>query len=126
MNRFRIVSLVHDVKIRLPDFVTLSEQFLGVSSVMDPAFRGNKTSYNLLISINRDRCFQEMFSNLPGSFREIMAAVPTCKSGRIDSRYRNIFIGSIEQVHGLSEGEPKIECFYPTEKFLERCEMGYC
>ena len=66
-----------------------------------------------------------MFSDLTGSFREIVAAVPTGESGRIDSRYWNIFLGSVEQVHGLSEGQPKIECFYPTEKFLERSEMGY-
>jgi hypothetical protein len=66
-----------------------------------------------------------MFPDLPGSFREIMAAVPARKSRRINSRYRNIVISSIEQVHGLSEGEPKIKCFYPTEKFLERSEMGY-
>ena len=66
-----------------------------------------------------------MFPDLTGSFREIVAALPARKSGRIDSRYRNIFIGRVEQVHCPSEGEPKIESFYPTEKFLERCEMGY-
>jgi hypothetical protein len=54
-----------------------------------------------------------------------VAAVPTGETGRIDSGYGNIFIGSVEQVHRLSEGQPKIKCFYPAEKFLERCEMGY-
>ncbi len=54
-----------------------------------------------------------------------MAAVPARKSGRVDSRYRNIFVVSVEQVYRFSEGEPKIESFYPTDKFLERCEMGY-
>jgi len=66
-----------------------------------------------------------MFSDFTGSFREIMAAVPARKSGRIDSCYGNIFIRRVEQVHGLSEGNPKIESFYPAEKFLERGEMGY-
>jgi hypothetical protein len=65
-----------------------------------------------------------MFPNLTGSFREIMAAVPACKSGRIDSGYGNIFIRRVEQVHRFSEGDPKIERFYPTEKFLDRREMG--
>ena len=54
-----------------------------------------------------------------------MTAVPARKSGRVDSRYRNIFIVGIKQVYRFSEGEPKIESFYPTDKFLERCEMGY-
>ena len=54
-----------------------------------------------------------------------MAAVPARKSRRVDSRYRNILVVGVEQVHRFSEGEPKIESFYPTDKFLERCEMGY-
>jgi len=52
-----------------------------------------------------------------------MTAVPARKSGRIDSGHRNIFIGSIEQVHRLYESEPKIERFCPTENFLEYGEM---
>ena len=54
-----------------------------------------------------------------------MAAVPARKSGRVDSRYWNIFVVGVKQVHRFSEGEPKIESFYPTDKFLERCEMRY-
>ena len=50
-----------------------------------------------------------MFSDFTGSFREIMAAISARKSGRIDSCYGNIFIRGVEQVHGLSEGDPKIE-----------------
>ena len=38
MNRFRIVSFVHDVTIRLSGFVTLSEQFLGMWGIVDPTF----------------------------------------------------------------------------------------
>ena len=93
--------------------------------IMDSTVRGNKSGDNLLVCINRYRSFKEMFSEFPGSFREIMAAVSARKSGRIDSGYGNIFIRRVEQVHGLSEGDPKIERFYPTEKFLESCEMGY-
>ena len=54
-----------------------------------------------------------------------MAVVPAGKTGRIDSGYRNIFVGSVEQVHRFSEGQAKIKRSYPTEKFLERCEMRY-
>ena len=93
--------------------------------IVYPAFRGNESGDHLLIGIDGDRSFQEMFSEFPGSFREIMAAVSARKSGRIDSGYGNIFIRRVEQVHGLSEGDPKIESFYPAEKFLERSEVGY-
>jgi hypothetical protein len=54
-----------------------------------------------------------------------VAAVPARKSGRVDSRYRNILIVGVEQVYRFSEGDPKVESFYPTDNFLERCEMGY-
>jgi hypothetical protein len=54
-----------------------------------------------------------------------VAAVPTCKTGRINSRYGNFFIGRVEPIYRSSEGDMEIECFYPTEKFQERCEMGY-
>lgn len=54
-----------------------------------------------------------------------MAAISARKSGRINSGYGNIFIRRVEQVHSLSEGDPKVESFYPAEKFLERREMGY-
>ena len=79
--------------------------------IVDPAFRGNESGDHLQIGIDRDRSFQEMFSKFPGSFREIMAAIPARKSGRIDSGYGNSFIRSVEQVHRFSEGDPKIECF---------------
>lgn len=46
-----------------------------------------------------------------------MAAVPAGESGRIDSRYRNIFLGSVEQVHRFSEVEPEIEFFIRRRNF---------
>jgi hypothetical protein len=50
-----------------------------------------------------------MFSDFTGSFREIMATVPACKTGRIDSGDGNIFIRRVKQVHRFPEGQPKIE-----------------
>jgi hypothetical protein len=35
--------------------------------IMDPAFGCDEASDDLSIGVNRDRCFQEMFSNLAGS-----------------------------------------------------------
>ena len=77
--------------------------------IMDSTFRGYKSGDNLLIGIDRDRSFQEMFSEFPGSFREIMAAVSASKSGRIDSGYGNILIRRVKQIHGLSESNPKVK-----------------
>lgn len=49
----------------------------------------NESGKLMLIGIDRDRSFREMFSNLTGSFREIIAAVPVRKSGKIESCYGN-------------------------------------
>jgi len=48
---------------------------------MDPAFRGKESGNHLLIDINRDRSFQEMFSDFTRSFREIVATVTAGKTG---------------------------------------------
>jgi hypothetical protein len=52
-----------------------------MAGIVDSAFRCNEPGNNLEISINRDRSFQEMFSDLPGSFGEIMAAIAAGKAG---------------------------------------------
>jgi hypothetical protein len=52
-----------------------------------------------------------------------MAAVPTGKPRRINGSYGNILVCGVEPVHRFSEGDPKIQGFTPTEKFLERGEM---
>ena len=64
-----------------------------------------------------------MFSDLSGSFREIVAAVAACKAGWIDSGNGNGLTGGVEQVQSFSEGEPELEGFYPAKKFLKRGEM---
>jgi len=53
-----------------------------------------------------------------------VARVPARKSGRVDSRYRNIFVVGVKQVHRFSEGETKIEsflsdCFHVSDFFNE-------
>jgi hypothetical protein len=61
--------------------MALPEDFLGMSGIVDPVVRGNEPGNHLLISINRDRCFQEMFSDLPGSGGIIVATVSAGKTG---------------------------------------------
>lgn len=42
---------------------------------MDPAFCDDKSGNDLEFCINRDRGFQEMFSEFTGSFGEVVAAI---------------------------------------------------
>ena len=66
-----------------------------------------------------------MFSNFPGPFRKIVTAISACKSGRIDRGYGDSVVVGVKQVQSFSKGEPKVQGFYPAEKFLKRCEVGY-
>lgn len=91
--------------------------------IVDSAVRGNEPGDDLLFGINRDRSFQEMFSDFTGSLGEIMAAVPAGKTGWVDSGYGNYIISGVKQVHSFLECEPEIERFDAAEEFLERREM---
>jgi hypothetical protein len=66
-----------------------------------------------------------MFSDFPGSFRKIVTAISACKSGRIDRGYGDSVVVGVKQVQGFSESKPEVKGFYPAEKFLKRCEVGY-
>ena len=54
MNRFRVISSVHDITIGLSDFVALPEQYLSMSVIMNPTVLINKTGCNLENGINSD------------------------------------------------------------------------
>ena len=96
-----------------------------MSGIMDPTIRSNEPGNHLQIGIDRDRSFDEMFSDLSGSFREIVAAITAGKARRIDCGNGDTFVGGVKQFHCFLEGKPEIERFYPAEKFLERCEMRH-
>jgi len=71
--------------------------------IMDPAFRRDESGDHPLIGIHRDRSFEEMLANLPGSGRVIMTTVLTGKSGRIDCRYGNNIVVEVKQVQRFAE-----------------------
>lgn len=125
LQSLRIISPVHDITIRLSSFVTLSEQLLGVLSIVNPAFGRDEAGYYLVISVNRYRSFQEMFSDFARSCGVIMARISAGKSGWIYCCDRDRILVRVEQVQRFFECEPEIEGFDPTEKFLKCCEMGY-
>jgi hypothetical protein len=67
MDRFRIVSFVHDIEIRASESVTLFKEFFGVRDIMDLMLGYLEASDNLPIGIDRDRCFYEPFSGFTRS-----------------------------------------------------------
>ena len=54
-----------------------------------------------------------------------MVAISTDETGRIDSGYGNCIVTRVKQVQRFSDGEPEVQGFYPTKKFLKRSEMMY-
>ena len=94
-----------------------------MSGVVDTAVRGNEPGDDLLFGINRDWSFQEMFSDLTGSFGEVVTAISAGKAGWVDSGDGYYVVRRIEQAHSFFEGQPEIESFNPAEEFLERREM---
>ena len=81
MNIFRIVSFIENIRVRFSGSVALNEKFFGVRDVVHRMLRDFEAGYNLTISIDGNRCFQESlscFSDPPGIIRE---GIRTGKSG---------------------------------------------
>jgi hypothetical protein len=75
MDLFGVVTFVHDIEVGRSGSVTLFEKFLGMRDIMDRMLGDLQTGNNLLLGINRDRCFQESFSGFPGSPGIIVAGI---------------------------------------------------
>jgi hypothetical protein len=75
MDRFRIVSFVHDIEVRVSESVTLFKEFFGMGDIMDRMSGYLEAGDNLPISIDRDRRFQEPFSGFTRSPGIVMAGV---------------------------------------------------
>jgi hypothetical protein len=93
--------------------------------IVDPAFGSDKPGDNLLIGINRNRSFQEMFSSLAGSGWVIVTWISAGKPGWIDRRYVNRIVVRIKQIQSFSECVAEVHRFYPAEEFLKRSEVRY-
>jgi hypothetical protein len=87
-----IVSSVHEITIRYPGFVASLQKNEGVLRIVDPAFRYSESGNYLLIGINSNRCFQEMFSDFSGSDGVIMTGITAGETGRIDGSDRDCTI----------------------------------
>jgi len=99
MNLFRVISFIHDIEVRMPDSVTLFQEFFGVRDIMDRMPGYLQAGDNLSISINRDRGFQELFSRFTGSPGIVVAGVRAGEPGRIYGGTVDLFAPVIEHFH---------------------------
>jgi hypothetical protein len=76
-----IITPVHDIALRFMEFMTFFQKRECMSGIMDSAFRYHESGDNLLIDIDNNRGFQEMFSDLSGSERVIMTTISDGKPG---------------------------------------------
>jgi hypothetical protein len=75
-----IVSPVHEIAFRSLGFVTFFQEDEGMPGFMDAVFGDHESGDELLISIDGDRSFEEMFSHLTGSDGVIVTGIPAGKS----------------------------------------------
>jgi hypothetical protein len=81
MNFFGIISFIHDIEVRRSDPVALFKEFFSVRNIVDRMPGDLQTGDNLLISVNRNRSFQEAFSRFTGSPGIIVAGIRAGKPG---------------------------------------------
>jgi len=81
MNFFGIISFIHDIEVRRSNPVALFKEFFSVRYIVDRMPGDLQGGDNLLISVNRNRCFQEAFSRVAGSPGIIVAGVRAGESG---------------------------------------------
>ena len=77
MDMFRIKRFVHEIKVGFPCSVALFEEGFCMTDIMDRLLRDFETGNYQIISIHRDRRFQEPFSGLTGSPGIIGAGITT-------------------------------------------------
>jgi len=75
MDLFGVVSFIHDIEVRIPDPVTLSEEFLGMRYIVNQMLGDLQTGDNLLIHNDGDRGFEEPFSSFPSSPGMVVADI---------------------------------------------------
>ena len=86
VDLFRIVSFIEYVRIRFSGSVTHEREVFQREEYREPdVARFLKAGYNLTISIDGNRCFQESLSCFSGPPGIIRAGIRTGKSGWISS-----------------------------------------
>lgn len=131
MHFLGIICSVHEITIGFPRFVASLQKNESVLRVVNPAFRYCKSGNYLLIGIDSNRSFQEMFSDFSGSDGVIMTGISAGEPGRIDGCNWDCTVIRIKQFQSIFEEKIKVHGFDTTKKFLEcsevrdRCETQY-
>jgi len=120
-----IVSAVHDVTIRSLGFMTFFQKYKSMLGFMDPVFGYHEPGDELLIGIDSDGSFQEMFSHFTGPEGVIMTGIPAGEAGGIDGGDRNCIVWRVEYFQGTFEENIEIDRLDPAEEFLKRGEVRY-
>jgi hypothetical protein len=84
-----VVSPVHEITIRSPRFVASLQKNECMLRIVNPTFRYRESCNYLLIGIDSNRSFQEMFSDFSGSDGVIMTGITAGEPGRIDGGNRD-------------------------------------
>lgn len=92
---------------------------------MNPTFRDSESCDNLLIDIDNNCGFEEMFSDFTGSFGVIMATISAGEAGRINGSNGDCVVGGIEYFQGAFEENIEVDRFDSAEEFLECGEVRY-
>ena len=83
----------------MPGPMALFQESFSVKNIMDRMLGDLETGDDLLISINRDRCFQKPFSRFTGSPGIVVAGVRARETRRIDSGTRDSLTPVVEHFH---------------------------
>lgn len=118
-----IISAVHDVTIRFLGFMTFFQKYKSMLRLMDAVFGYHEPGNELLIGIDSDGSFQEMFSHLTGTEGVIMTGITAGEPGRIDGGDGNCIAGGIEYFQGTFKENIEIDRLDPAEEFLNRGEV---
>jgi len=75
MDLFGVISFVYNVEVRMSDPVAFFQEFFSMRDIMNRLLGDLQSGDKLLISIDRDRDFQESSSGLTGSLGIVVACV---------------------------------------------------
>lgn len=99
MDLCGVVFFVHNAKARMSNPMALFQEFFGLGDSMNRLLGDLQSGNNLLISIDRDRGFQDLFSSLTGSLGIVVACVWAGEPGWINSCTWNLLTPVIKHLY---------------------------
>jgi hypothetical protein len=103
--------------------MTFFQENKSMLGFMDAVLGYHESGDDLLVSIDSNRSFQEMFSQLSGSDGIVMTRISAGEPGGIDGGDRDWTVVRIELFQGTFEEKIEINRFDPAEEFLKCREV---